>query len=138
MRALLFATICCLACTVPDPKLKQYLAEGEQLYVLHCSNCHQRGGQGLARVYPPIAHSDYVQKNFDKVICGMKYGMAGELTVNGVAFNQFMPGVITLTELELAEIATYIYNSWGNERGLIEVSDIRPLLDSCARPRLRR
>jgi mono/diheme cytochrome c family protein len=123
---------------VPDPKLKQYLAEGEQLYVMHCSNCHQREGQGLRRVYPPLAQSDFMDTHFHEVICGMKYGMQGEVTVNGVMYNQAMPGVISLTELELAEIATYIYNTWGRERGIVEGAEIRAILDSCARPRPRR
>ena len=111
--------------------------EGEQLYKQHCSNCHQPDGGGLRRVYPPIAGSDFMQSNFNRVICGMKYGMEGEVVVNGVQYNQSMPGVISLTELELAEIATYIYNKWGNHRGIVEVADIRPFLDSCSRPRPR-
>lgn len=68
----------------------------------------------------------------------MKYGMEGEIVVNGVTYNQAMPGVMTLTELELAEIATYLYNSWGRESGIIEGRTIAAMLDSCARPHDRR
>jgi cytochrome c551 len=125
-------------CTVPDPKFSQYMVEGERLYRMHCSNCHQRDGGGLRRVYPPLAGSDYMQTHFREVICGMKYGLQGEITVKNVKYNQAMPGVLSLTELELAEIATYIYNTWGQDRGIIESQDIRLLLDSCDRPRSRR
>lgn len=128
----------CTACNAPDPKLKQYLVEGERLYVVHCSNCHQRDGKGLRRVYPPLVSSDFLDARFADVICGMKYGLQGEITVNGVMYNQAMPGVISLTELELAEIATYVYNTWGKKQGLIESGEVRVLLDSCARPRQRR
>ncbi len=62
----------------------------------------------------------------------MKYGLRGEIQVNGISFNQPMPGVSSLTELELAEISTYIYNSWGHERGLVKVMEMATLLDSCA------
>ena len=126
------------ACTPADPKLKQYLAEGERLYLIHCSNCHQRDGQGLRRVYPPLAGSDYLEANLPGIICGMKFGLQGEITVNGVMYNQAMPGVPSLTELELAEIATYLYNSWGPQRGIIDVKRVGNMLDSCVRPRLRR
>lgn len=135
-----FVLAVCLfvSCDPGDPKLKQYIVEGEQLYLTHCSNCHQRDGQGLRKVYPPLAGSDYLEGHFREIICGMKYGMQGEITVNGVMYNQAMPGVISLTELELAEIATYLYNSWGQQRGMVETRQVGALLDSCARPRSRR
>ena len=118
-------------CTPADPKFKQYLVEGERLYVSHCSNCHQVDGKGLRRVYPPLAPSDYMDQNFENVICAMKYGLAGEIVVNGNSYNQPMPGGASLTELEIAEIATYIYNSWGRKQGLVEVKGIAGILDSC-------
>jgi mono/diheme cytochrome c family protein len=127
-----------IACTPDDPKFRQYMVEGERLYIQHCSNCHQRDGKGLRRVYPPLAGSDYLQNNLSSVICSMKYGLQGEINVQGVKYNQAMPGVPSLTELELAEIATYIYNSWGGQHERIDPRRIGPILDSCARPKLRR
>lgn len=120
------------ACTSADPKFRQYMVEGEQLYRTHCSNCHQVDGKGLRRVYPPLASSDYMEANFERVICGMKYGLQGEIVVNDIDYVQAMPGVPSLTELELAEIATYIYNSWGHQRGLVEPMEVTTLLDSCS------
>jgi len=108
------------------------MVEGEQLYRTHCSNCHQVDGKGLRRVYPPLASSDYMEANFERVICGMKYGLQGEIVVNDIDYVQAMPGVPSLTELELAEIATYIYNSWGHQRGLVEPMEVTTLLDSCS------
>lgn len=125
-------------CSVPDPKFKQYMVEGERLYLAHCSNCHQRDGSGLRKVYPPLANADYPEKHFEQVICGMKYGMQGEIEVNGVVYNQAMPGDLSLTPLELAEIATYITNSWGRQRGIVDVAVVGPLLDSCNRLKPRR
>lgn len=73
-----------------------------------------------------------MDENFGRVICLMKNGISGEITVNGKTFNQPMPGVPTLTDLELAEIATFIYNNWGQERGLIEIDQITNSLAACA------
>ncbi len=109
------------------------MVEGERLYLLHCSNCHQRNGEGLRRVYPPIAGSDFLEANLPGVVCGMKYGIQGEITVRGVMYNQAMPGVLSLTELELAEIATYIGNSWGAQQGIVDSRQVGPWLDSCRR-----
>lgn len=43
-----------------------------------------------------------------------------------------MPGVFTLTNLEIAEIATYIYNTWDHQRGLVDVMEASRVMDSCA------
>jgi mono/diheme cytochrome c family protein len=124
-----------MGCTLSqkDEKTKfiNYFRQGEQLYIKHCSNCHQASGTGLGRVYPPLKDSDYMKNNFEAVICLMKYGMEGELIVNGIQYNQAMPGVPSLTDLEVAEIATYIYNSWDNSRGLVGVKDVGQILNTC-------
>lgn len=61
----------------------------------------------------------------------MKHGMEGEVTVNGKSFSQPMPGVSTLTNLEIAEIATYIYNMWDHQRGLVDVTEVSQVMDLC-------
>jgi cytochrome c551 len=127
---LLFAGAMMVAgCT--DPKFQQYFVQGEQLYLTHCSNCHQKDGKGLGLLYPPVDESDFMEKNFEATLCLMKYGLEGELVVNGKAFNQPMPGVRSLTDLEIAEIATYIYNSGNHKRGLITVTDVGKIMNGC-------
>lgn len=112
-------------------KFQQYFVEGEQLYITHCSNCHQKNGKGLGLLYPPLDQSDYMDENFEEVICLIKNGKSGELMVNGNSYNQPMPGIPSLTDLEIAEIATYIYNSWSHKRGVIQVSEVNELLSKC-------
>jgi cytochrome c551 len=114
-----------------SPKFKQYYNQGEMLYEKNCSNCHQKNGSGLGLVYPPLDSSDYMEKNFKDVICLIRNGKKGELIVNGKTFNQPMPGIPTLTDLEIAEIATYIYNTWNHQHGIVEVTEVSQLLDSC-------
>ena len=113
-------------------KFHQYYVRGEVLYLKHCSNCHQKNGTGLGQVYPPLNKSDYMDQNLNQVLCLMKYGSDGDLTVNGKTFVQPMPGVSTLTDLEIAEIATYIYNTWENKRGIVDVTQASSVLSGCA------
>ena len=115
-----------------DVKFQQYYAEGELLYQQHCANCHQADGSGLGRVYPPLAKSDFINTNPEAVLCLIKYGVAGEMVVNGVTYNKPMPGIPALTELEIAEIATYIFNSWGNTSEMVEVNQVPTILATCA------
>lgn len=112
-------------------KFEQYYVQGEQLYLKNCSNCHQKNGAGLGLLYPPLNNSDYLRNNFEEVICILKNGKEGEILVNGKNFNKIMPSIPSLTDLEVAEIATYVYNSWDNQRGIIEVAGVSGILSRC-------
>jgi mono/diheme cytochrome c family protein len=112
-------------------KFQQYYVQGEQLYLVHCSNCHQKNGQGLGLLYPPLNTSDYMDNHFDNVICLMRNGIQGELVVNGKSFNKAMPGISTLSDLEIAEIGTYIYNTWSHQRDSIALQDVSSVLSKC-------
>jgi len=134
----LFFALLLLACTsgsenttTYSPKFQQYYVQGEVLYKKYCSNCHQVNGKGLRRLFPPIDQSDFMDNNLNEVICIIKNGKQGSLLVNGVDYNMVMKGNPALTELEVAEIATYIYNTWSNEKGLIDVMDVAKILSAC-------
>jgi cytochrome c551 len=135
-----------LACSAPkqddttgsvpegNNKFKQYYIQGEQLYTKHCSNCHQTNGTGLGLLFPPLNVSDYMDKNQPEVLCLMRHGKQGELTVNGKSFNKAMPPIPSLTDLEIAEIATYIYNTWSHKQGIVDVRDVTKVLSNCQNP----
>jgi len=117
-----------------DAKFKQYYIQGELLYTKHCSNCHQKTGTGLGLLFPPLNVSDYMEKNRPEVLCLMRHGKQGELTVNGKSFNKAMPPIPTLSDLEIAEIATYIYNTWSHRQGIIDVREATTILYNCKAP----
>lgn len=141
LGAIVLLVICwCCGCTQgarekgsadSSPKFTQYYNRGEQLYLQHCSNCHQKNGAGLGLLYPPLNKSDYLENNVDAVLCLMRYGKSGELIVNGQSFNKEMKGIPTLSDLEIAEIATYVYNTWENKKGIIEVGYVSNVLQTC-------
>lgn len=126
--------ICLLltACKSPDQiKHEQYFVEGLELYKIHCANCHQMDGKGLSNLYPTIAGSDYLLKNKERIICAMRFGQADTIVVNGKTYNQPMPANAQLKDLDIAEITTYIYNQWGDEKGITESKEVTPILEKC-------
>jgi len=112
-------------------RLQHYIIEGRKLFNLHCSKCHQEDGTGLGRLIPPLKEADFLQKNASKLPCIIKYGMAGEIYVNGNDYKQPMPGNQGLTNLEIAEIATYVLNNWAEQKKLVPVKSINDLLRNC-------
>ena len=111
-------------------RLKQYRVQGAKIYATYCANCHQQDGKGLASLYPPLAGSDYLMEDFARAACIIKNGQSQEIVVNGVTYNQMMPGN-PITNLEIAEVLTFITNAWGNEGGLIGVKDVDKWLEEC-------
>lgn len=111
-------------------KRQKYITEGIRLYRTHCANCHQNDGKGVAALYPPLAGSDYLADK-NSVICLIRYGQRGPIVVNGKRYNRPMPAMPQLSDLDVAEIATYIYNEWGRETKLTGVKDVTPILKQC-------
>ena len=112
-------------------RYQQYMVQGQQLYRAHCSNCHQEEGNGLGRLIPPLAQSDYMLSDTDRTLCIIKNGLADKITVNGQSYQQPMPGNETLRDIEIAQIATYIYNHWGHAEGYIPAKQVSATLQQC-------
>lgn len=112
-------------------KMKQYYVQGKILYQTHCQNCHKEEGEGMGRLIPPLAASDYLLNDANNIACLIKKGQIGEIVVNGQTYNQPMPAHTDMTALEIAEIMTYIKNSWGNKKGLIDVNTTQKALQEC-------
>lgn len=112
-------------------KFEQYIVEGQQLYELHCSNCHQSNGGGLAKLYPALAKSDYLMDSTKNLACIINKGLEGKIVVNGIEYNQPMPAIPSLTKLEIAEILTYVKNSWGNKGGSVSIKEVEKQLKEC-------
>ncbi len=111
-------------------RLRQYQVQGTQVYATYCISCHQKDGKGLASLYPPLAGSDYLMENLPRAACIIKNGQSKEIVVNGVTYNQMMPAH-PITHLEIAEVLTFIGNTWGNEAGLIGVKDVDKWVKAC-------
>jgi nitrite reductase (NO-forming) len=86
---------------------------GKQIYSQTCFACHQAEGQGIPSAFPPLANSDYLNEDVDRAIEIVLKGKSGEITVNGEVYNSVMTAQ-TLTDEEVANVMTFIYNSWGN------------------------
>lgn len=97
-----------------EKPLKQSILDGEDIYQDFCLQCHLDNGKGVENAFPPLAKSDYLQNNIEASIRGIKYGLRGEITVNGNTYNGVMVNQ-GLDEEEVADVMNYILNSWGNK-----------------------
>jgi nitrite reductase (NO-forming) len=102
-----------VALTVP-----QQIAAGKAIYGTTCFACHQSEGQGIPSAFPPLAKSDFLNANPKRAIDVVIRGLSGEITVNGKKINSVMPSQ-NLTDDEIANVLTYVYSSWGNNKTVI-------------------
>ena len=99
--------------TVPEQ-----IKAGKGIYESTCFACHQSEGQGIPHAFPPLAKSDYLNANTNRAIHAVMKGLSGEITVNGQKINSVMPSQ-NLTDEEIADVLTYVYSSWGNNKTIV-------------------
>ena len=89
-------------------------ARGKEVYAETCITCHLANGKGTSGIFPPLANSDYLLKAKKDVIHAVKFGLSGEVLVNGIKYVNVMPSP-GLSDKEVADVLNYIGNSWGNK-----------------------
>jgi nitrite reductase (NO-forming) len=104
---------------------EQRIAAGQPLFAANCGACHQASGLGLPGTIPPLAGSDYFVKNDkQRVLSAVLNGLSGPIKVNGNSFNAAMPAWNHLSNDELANTLTYVFNAWGNSHGVVLPADV--------------
>ena len=96
-----------------EKSFEESISDGKLIYEDFCIQCHLFNGEGIEKIYPPLNNSDYLLKNLDKSIYSIKYGLTGEIIVNGIKYNGVMASQ-GLEDDEIADVMNYITNSWEN------------------------
>jgi len=111
----------------PRPKIalnfEEQMSMGKRTYEQNCQACHQVEGKGLSTAFPPLANSDFLNANHKRAISVVKHGLSGKIKVNGRTFNSVMPS-LALSDNDIANVLTYVLNSWDNKGGTIKANDV--------------
>ena len=107
---------------------KKRFDAGKKLYHARagCFGCHgpTGEGQGQGNMVPPLVKSEWVVGDPQRLAKIMLHGLTGEITVNKKKYNSpmVMPGLgqnTSFTDDDLADLATYIRNDWGNKASAV-------------------
>jgi mono/diheme cytochrome c family protein len=109
---------------------KRYYSSGALVYQAHCQNCHGANGEGLSALIPPLTDSVYLKNNKASLACTIKFGLKGEITVHDKKFDDAMPAE-DLSPIEIAQVLTYIGNSFGNKLSTINEQTVQANLANC-------
>jgi nitrite reductase (NO-forming) len=105
----------------------EQIKAGAALFNGTCSVCHQANGEGISNVFPPLANSDWLAADPKHGVNVVLHGMTGIVKVNGKEYNSVMPPMNQLNDDEIANLLTYVFNSWGNRGGHISQRDVAAL-----------
>jgi mono/diheme cytochrome c family protein len=92
----------------------------------HCATCHQADGKGLAPIYPPLAGSDWLDGDDERLVKIALRGLWGKSTVNGKVYDPATGGVppmigfaALLKDDELAAVLSFVKQSFGNNGNFV-------------------
>ena len=107
--------------------LKAAIARGKSVYEVYCLACHQPDGSGVENMNPPLVKTKWVlgdKKVLAKIVLkGLK---GGEIDIDGDQFhNPMPPQESVLTDQEIADVLTYVRNSFGNKATLITAAEVK-------------
>lgn len=110
---------------------QQYVVEGRVLYEQNCANCHQSNGRGLRDLYPALANTDLWKRvTQQQLVCIIKQGQRGEIKVNGKTYAGYMPANPKLEAIDIAELVTFMQDSWGNKK-IYSFDEAKAALKNC-------
>ena len=105
--------------------------QGAKLYAANCAGCHGDQGQGLARLIPPLAESDYLVDHRAELACLLRNGQNEVIVVNGIGYHNIMPSNKGLSPAQLTNLLNYIESHWGNEAAPRTISEVQADIDKC-------
>lgn len=105
-------------------KLPPYLVEGKKVYRQVCLTCHQANGGGVPGLNPPLIKTDYVLGDKNNLLEIIIKGSEAQLARNTSDYANVMQGYGMLGDEEIANVASYIRNSFGNKAEQITASEV--------------
>jgi len=108
-----------------SPPAQDAMRRGAEIYSDACTSCHLENGVGQERLFPPLGHDAVLQQADPAglehiILAGVRTGTSASrpspLTMPSFAWK--------LSDQEIADVSTFIRNSWGNQAAAVSVSDV--------------
>ena len=98
--------------TPPPPPAR--MAAGEAVFVESCAVCHKIGEHEQLGGFPLLAHNTLVQGRNPATVLRVILGGSQSIGLKDTKMPYSMPSFGTLSDADIAAVATYIRNAWGN------------------------
>ena len=127
---ILLSTVLLLAQTKPTGSSqtgvsKETLERGKKVYTTYCLSCHQADGSGVPKLNPPLIKTTWVLGDKKKLINTVLNGMDELIEVDGEEYENVMPAQAFLKDDQIADVLTYVRNSFGNKASAITAAEVK-------------
>jgi mono/diheme cytochrome c family protein len=112
--------------TKTNSTLKFAIKAGEAVYTQNCLTCHQADGGGVQNMNPSLIKASYVLGDKAKIIGIVLNGFQHE-DINGDSFQNVMPSFNYLTDKQIADVLTYVRNSFSNKASRVTITEVKTI-----------
>ena len=107
----------------PPPQAE--MAAGAAVYARACIACHEADGSGAPRIYPPLPGNANLQSDDPSSTLRIILDGAQTVTTPRAPNTGSMPAYAReLSDQQIADVANYIRNSWGNAAPLVTPAQV--------------
>ena len=106
------------------PAASAGVLKGKSIYTQYCLTCHQADGLGVDGMNPPLTKTDYVLGDKTRLIGVLVNGLKG-VEINGEEYHGVMPSQAYLSDQQMADVLTYVRNSFGNKASAVTVAEVK-------------
>jgi mono/diheme cytochrome c family protein len=108
-----------------EPADREMAALGARVYRDRCAGCHGERGEGAAGLYPPLAgNRTATLPSPNNVIQAIVHGGFAPSTAGNPRPFGMPPFGTSLSEVEIAAVATHVRQSWGHSASAVAAADV--------------
>lgn len=125
--SVLFISTFCYIIVFAQGVAKAQMDRGKTVFETYCLTCHQEDGSGVPKLNPPLINTSYVKGDKKKIITWVLSGTTDKIEIDGQYYSNNMPPQNYLKDQEIADVLTYIRNSFGNKASAITAADVKAI-----------
>ena len=104
----------------------QNMQKGKKIYETRCLACHQADGGGVPNMNAPLdAASNVVGNDIARLVRIIRYGYNERIALDGLYYSNAMTASPDLKDNEIADLLTYIRNSWSNKSSVVTIAQVQ-------------
>jgi mono/diheme cytochrome c family protein len=107
------------------PQREQMMKQGARIYKDRCAECHQASGEGVARIYPPLAANPAIlmRNPVNAIRITLNGGFPPSTQGNPRPYGM-PPFAHVLSDGDVAAVVTYIRGAWDNRAAPVSTAEV--------------
>jgi mono/diheme cytochrome c family protein len=110
-----------------QPLPKESMERGKKVYDQYCMPCHMQDGTGVPRLNPTLVKTSYVLGDKKIIIDIVLKGFDAQVEIEGDYYQNVMAAHDFLTDQQIADVTTYVRNSFGNKASVVTPADVKSI-----------